>query len=129
MKKMSVFFLGLVVILLNNPVSADKYEQMIFEIDFENSPEFSKKISKMNQINLNKFMSIGDFKRNQMVKQYFESLKIKQNRPQRNFEENCENRMTFDDYRIEVAMRHGFSIKQAVNSSGFYLPFNLCKTW
>lgn len=115
--------------LLTQMVFANQYDEMKFEIDFDQSPEFSKKIAQNNQIDLKQFMSMGDFKRNQLARKYFESQKITQNRPKLNFEKNCENRITFDDYRIEIGMRYGSSMRQAVNASGNYLPFNVCEKW
>ena len=129
MKKITISVTMLLSFLLTQMVFANQYDQMKFEIDFEQSPEFSKKLAQNNQIDLKQFMSMGDLKRNQLAQQYFESQKIIQNRPKLNFEKNCENRITFDDYRIETGMRYGFSMRQAVNASGYYLPFNVCEKW
>lgn len=113
-------------------VLSDTVQVFSYTIDYENSMSFSKKIANANNMDLNKFFSIGSLKRDLLANDYIKKNKIVMYPPKFVFSPDCKKDtyyVTFDDYRLEIAHRYSSSIAQAVNSEGHYLPFVVCKQW
>ncbi|SPL69902.1 hypothetical protein [Acinetobacter stercoris] len=119
----------LMILLISQTVFANDIDNLKYEIDFDKSMDFSKKVASGNNITLNDFLKSGDLKRNQLAKSYFDRNRIKQADPRLVLDKKCEKRTTFDDYRLETNIRYGVVMKQPVDPGGQYLPLIVCKNW